>query len=329
VPANVETMAYFGEVPWHEQGQQVKRDVDAEAMLKAAGLDWQIEKRPARGALPIGECGGGVKRYARYEIVRLPREGVKGEQEVVLGIVSDRYEPLQNREAFEFFDPIVDRETAFFETAGALGQGERVWVMAKMPEAIEVVRGDECAKYLLLSNTHTGQGSVTVKFTAVRVVCENTLMLALNDGQQALRVRHSRSMADRMIDIADLIAAANAVYADAAELFVRLAKIELNRRLLEQYMERVFPKSEAQKRKDEAPPKWVHVQRLLDETPDLQLAGVRGTLWAAYNAVTRFEDYRVVEDEVSDSRLNRMWFGSGADLKLMALQAARELAARN
>ncbi len=152
-------------------------------MIQAAGLGWQVEKRPARGYPPIKRRGK-PDTFARHEIVRLPRPGTE-EQEVVLGMVTDRYEPLQNVDAFSFFDPIVHQKAATFETAGALGVGERVWVLAKMPEVIEVVRGGDCEKYLLLSNTHTGQGSVIVKFTAVRVVCQNTLLLSLQDGQHA------------------------------------------------------------------------------------------------------------------------------------------------
>ena len=81
---------------------------------------------------------------------------------------TERYEPLQNEEVFSFFDSTIDQKTATFETAGVLGVGERVWALAKMPGVIQVIRGDDCNKYLLLSNTHSGQGSVTVKFTAIR-----------------------------------------------------------------------------------------------------------------------------------------------------------------
>ncbi len=325
MPANVQTMAYVGQVPWHGLGKRVERIVHADEMMRSAGLDWDVQKRPARGAKLIKKFKDGRELYSRYEIVRMPKPDTD-EQEVVFGIVTNRYEPLQNCEAFEFFDPIVDREAAFFETAGALGEGERVWIMAKMPETIRVIRGDECQKYLLLSNTHTGQGSVIVKFTAIRVVCQNTLMLALEDGQKAFRVRHSKITTDRLREIGKLIAAANVVYAKAAELFQQLAKMELEKEILETYLEAVFPKSESQKKRGEVPPRWNYISRLLDEVPDLQMAGVRGTLWAAYNAIIRFEDYREVEGETVDSRLDRVWFGGGAEVKLKALQAAAGLA---
>lgn len=328
MPANVQTMAYVGQPPWHGLGKRVDRIVHAAEMMRTAGLNWHVQKQPARGAKAVRKTADKREIYSRYELIRKPTPGSK-EDEVVLGIVSDRYEPLQNIEAFAFFDPIVDQKTACFETAGALGEGERVWVMARMPEAIEIVRGDECQKYLLLSNTHTGQGAIIVKFTAVRVVCQNTLMLALEDGQPAFRVRHSKVMTERLQELSELIAAANAAYAHAAELFQRLARIQLKRELLEDYLAAVFAKSAAQKRKGQTPPKWIHVMGLLDEIVDLQIAGVRGTMWAAYNAVTRFEDYRAVKDELATARLNRVWFGDGAALKLRALQAAADVAKWN
>ena len=154
-------------------------------------------------------------------------------------------------------------------------------------------------------------------------------MLALKNSQQAFRVRHSKVMTERLQEIGELIAAANAVYDVAAALFRRMAEVAMSAERLNTYLEILFPKSEAQKKKDETPPKWVHVVRLMEEIPDLQMAGVRGTLWAAYNAVTRFEDYRAVKGETPNARLDRVWFGKGADLKLKALRAAAELAKRN
>lgn len=325
MPANVDTMAYVGQTPWHGQGKRVPAEVTAKEMIRAAGLDWLVEKRPARGNKPTVNSRG-EERFSRYELVRLPRPN-GNEEEVVLGLVSGRYEPLQNLEAFQFFDPIVNQKTATYETAGALGDGERVWVMAQMPGAIKVVLGDECQKYLLLSNSHTGQGSVIVKFTAIRVVCQNTLTMALKDGQSAFRVRHSAKMGVRLDEVADLIATANQIYEEAAARFQKLAATKVkNKRMLEEYLAALFPKSESQKKNETHSPKWDHVTKLFETKPDLQLPGVKGTLWAAYNAVTRFEDYRVVKTENEANRLNRVWFGEGADLKTKALVEAMRIA---
>ena len=324
MPANVQTMAYYGQVPWHGLGKPVPKDLPAEQMIRAAGLDWRVDLRQARGARQINKKG----EFSRYEVVRMPRHGTP-ESEILLGVVSRRYQPLQNVEAFQFFDPIVGEGKAYFETAGALGEGERIWVMAKMPEAMKIVRGDDCFKYLLLSNTHTGEGSVTVKFTTVRVVCQNTLMLAMEDGQKAYHVRHSKIMQFRLDELAEFLAITQDVFMKAEAEFKRLAKVAMIEKRLEHYLEAVFPRTEAQKKKGTYPPRWGFVEEVFETRPDLQLDGVRGTLWGAYNAITAFEDYmQPQQEELPDQRLERTWYGSGADIKLKALLEATALAAK-
>ena len=315
-------MAYYGEVPWHGLGKQVPKGVTAAQMIRAADLDWQVELRPARGAREINR----KKEFSRYEVVRVPRPNTK-ETEVLLGIVTRRYQPLQNLEAFGFFDPIVGDHKAYFETAGALGEGERIWVMAKMPAAMEIVRGDECFKYLLLSNTHSGDGSVIVKFTTVRVVCQNTLMLAMQDGQKAYRVRHSKQMQFKLNELAEFMAITQEVFLKAEEQFKRLAKVKMIEDRLDHYFEAVFPRSDAQKKNGDKPLRWGYLREIFETRKDLQLPGVRGTLWGAYNAIMWFEDYKQPQqEEQPDQRLDRTWFGGGAEMKLKALTKAAELA---
>ena len=321
--ANVQTIAYYGEVPWHGLGTAIPKGVAAAKMIRAAGLDWSVELRPARGARQINSKG----EYSRYELIRKPREKTD-EVEVLLGVVSRRYQPLQNVEAFEFLDPIVGEKKAYFETAGALGEGERIWVMARMLDAMQIVPGDECLKYLLHSNTHTGEGSVIAKFTSVRVVCQNTLIMAMEDGQKAYRVRHSKMMQFRLDELADFLAITHKVFLQAEECFRRLAKIQLVGHRLDSYFEAVFPRSEAQKKKGEKPDQWAFLKDIFEGQPYLQLPGVRGTLWGAYNAVTCFEDYKQPQqEELQEQRLERTWFSGGAEIKLKALEKAQELSA--
>jgi phage/plasmid-like protein (TIGR03299 family) len=192
---------------------------------------------------------------------------------------------------------------------------------------MEIVPGDECYKYLLLSNTHNGDGSVTVKFTSVRVVCQNTLMLAMDDGRKAYRVRHSKMMQFRLEELREFLAITQEVFLKASRVFKQLAKIQMKNNRLELYLDAVFPRSEAQKGSHERPQRWEHVSQLFESQPDLQLPGVRGTLWGAYNAITRFEDYKTPQrEEVADQRLQRAWFGAGAEIKLRALEHAKAMA---
>lgn len=321
---NVQSMAYYGEVPWHGLGKQVHKGISAKELIQAAGLDWVVELKPARGSRKINEQG----EFSRYEIVRLPRPA-RGEEEVLFGVVSRRYQALQNSDAFGFFDPIVGENKAYYETAGALGEGERVWVMARLPDAMKIAPGDECQKYLLLSNTHNGEGAVTVKFTAVRVVCQNTLMLSMTDNQKTYRVRHSQKMQMRLEELSDFLAATQSVYLEAEKLFQRMAKIKLEQEAFRGYLEAVFPRTPKQQAEGGMPERWGLIRELYESWPDLQIEGARGTLWGAYNAVTLHVDHqKLSQAETSEKRLDRIWFGSGAEFKLKALEKAREMSTR-
>ncbi len=318
---NIDSMAYYGEVPWHGLGCEIPARAKTAEMVVAAGLDWEVEARGARGAKKDKKG-----RFLKYEIVRKPRLRTN-DHEILLGVASRFYVPLQNREAFDFFDPVVGENKAVFETAGALGHGECVWALARMPEVMEVVRDDVCMRYLLLSNRHDGKGSVTVKFTSVRVVCQNTLMLALKDGQSAYRVRHSKIMAERLAEVGQILGMAREMYDECGKIFKKLAATSLALNKLDKFLQAVYPKTEPQKASGKRPEKWERIDRLLEESDDLKLPGVKHTMWAAYNAVTRYEDYhqtRTPEDP--SARLNRVWFGAGADTKLNALNAARQIA---
>ncbi|MHB8836194.1 MAG: DUF932 domain-containing protein [Candidatus Methylomirabilia bacterium] len=317
--ANVESMAYYGKVPWHGLGTEVPKGVSSCEMIHAAGLDWSVELKPARGSKEINK----KKEFSRYEIVRIPRQG-SDENEILFGVVSRKYHPLQNSEAFKFFDPIVGEGMANYETAGALGEGERVWVIARMPDVMKIAPSDECRKYLMLSNTHTGEGAVAVKFTAVRVVCQNTLMLAMSDGQKTYKVRHSRKMQERLRELTDLLAMTHEIFLEAEEIFQKMARLQVKQDRLYRFLDEVFPRTKEQRDEKKIPKRWAEVEDLYASWPDLQIEGVRGTLWGAYNAVTMFIDHgKAIEDELPDTRLERIWYGSGADTKLRALEVAK------
>ena len=322
---NVNSMAYVGEVPWHGHGTKVPPDVTAEGMIRAADLDWNVEKEPIGRAKP-GTSGG------RYLLKRRARPGHKPrEKDVELGIVSDRYQPLQNTDAFKFFDPFIKQGVARFETAGALGTGERVWILACMPgRTIEVVPGDEVSQYLVLSNSHDGDGAVKIKFTPIRVVCQNTLNLALKNGDKAFSIQHSRtSMPLRLDEVSTMIGMFQGVFDDAAVAFRAMVKTNMNEDRLTTYLESVLPRTDSQRESQIMPKRWKRIMNAFKlGQPTGHVRGTENTLWAAYNAVTYDEDYRPPTAAVSsNSRLNRVWFGDGADLKLAALQKGIELAA--
>jgi phage/plasmid-like protein (TIGR03299 family) len=321
MPHNIDSMAFHGDPPWHGLGVRVPEHISAEGMIRAAGLDWRVEMEPVPGAR-LDARG----RPLKYSLVRKAR--IAQEKDVLLGLVSPRYTPLQNTEAFAFFDPIIQEKAATFETAGALGDGERVWVLAKLSGEMRVAGDDVVERYLLLSNTHDGKGAVTVRFTPIRVVCQNTLLLALEGGERSFRVVHTGDVVRRLAEGYEVLGISKKLFEMAERRFQALARISMNGERLTAYLEALFPPSDTQRQEKKTPPAWALVTELF-ERGDPQLPSEPKTLWRAYNAVVRYEDYRPAREAVPDRRLDRVWFGAGADLKLRALQQAEALAKAN
>ena len=158
----------------------------------------------------------------------------------VLGIVGKGYTPLPNAEAFTFFDPIVGENAAIYHTAGVLRDGERIWLLAKLPSQIVVAGDDVADKYLLLANSHDERSAVQVKFTSIRVVCNNTLTLALQDGP-TIRITHTRNMQERFQQARRLLGLVEKGFTDLASTFQAMCKLNLSVKRLDEYLGNVFP----------------------------------------------------------------------------------------
>lgn len=329
-----DNMAYVGEVPWHGLGRQVPEGVGSAEMIEAAGLNWPVHLRPAAGARvvrtrrPRGKeradtPDGQISVYNRYEVYR---PALKGESsEVSFAIVGPRYTPLQNREAFSFFDRLIHAGNAQYETAGAVGDGERVWVMAKVRETIPILGDDTVVPYVLLSHTHNGKGSIRVMPTMIRVVCQNTLSWALKDRKAGVQIRHSRRASERLDEEATKINIAFQEIDRAIEMFRRMASVSVTPAMLRSFLEGLWPRTKPQEDSDSYPASWNEIQEVYETRPDLQVAPARGTLWGLYNAVTYRVDYQYLRDETPDARLERSWFGSGDALKRRAFKRALDL----
>ena len=331
-------MAFVGEPAWHRLGVRVPADVSARKMIVAANLDWQVRKVPALGAKRIGS---GQERYLErdrypkedlhqkqplYDRYLIMRDPVYEETEpVTLALVGQQYEPLQNTEAFQFFDPFIRKSWASFHTAGALGDGGRIWVLAKLPEQLTIGKDDPIDRYLLLSNSHDGSSAVSVRFTSVRVVCKNTLNMAQHDGRAVVSIRHTRHMRRKLVEAQaeKLKLISDKVFSDVQLAFNAMANKIVKTTAVDKYLEHLFPRTILQKDSGKQPDRWTRVKHLLDRHQPRESAG---SVWALYNAVVEDEDYRHSPREVyAQGRLNRIWFGSGYNLKLRALQAARAL----
>lgn len=317
-----ERMAFVGEVPWHGLGKQVPPEVSSAEMIKAAGLDWRVAKRPAPGARLVDKR---KEKYDRYAIWRDPTGEEKGA--ALLGLVGASYTPVQNEAAFEFFEPFIDLRLARFETAGALGNGERIWVLAKLKGIIVVGADDVVDKYLLLSNSHDGKGAITIRFTPIRVVCRNTLTMALKDGNSAIKVSHRPNVEKRLLaeEAKTLHKLIDVEFDRAQAIFHQLAQKRISEQIIQLYFGKLHPRESGSSTGKAEPERWQRIRTVLEDgriTP----SATRGTMWALYNAAVREEDYRVTREGDADRRLERVWFGAGASLKLRALEIATELA---
>jgi phage/plasmid-like protein (TIGR03299 family) len=162
-------MAYAGDVPWHGLGTKVPADLTPDQMLEAAGLDWTVEKKDL-----TFEVGG-------EQIVAPGKKAlVRSSDGALLDVIGDNWNPLQNSEAFEFFNDFVAAGDMEMHTAGSLEDGRRVWALAKVNDTFEVFKGDVIEQFLLFSNPHKYGQVIDVRMTPTRVVCNNTLTMALN-----------------------------------------------------------------------------------------------------------------------------------------------------
>ncbi len=314
-----DTMAFVGAPAWHGLGRRVPSCVSAAEMIQAANLDWKVRKEPALGARMVDRTRS---IYSRYAILR-SRVG-RETTDVQLAVVGGEYQPLQNADAFRFFEPFIDAKWADFHTAGALGDGERVWVLAKLAGDILIGKSDAIERFLLLSNTHDGSGAVTVRFTPIRVVCQNTLNYAMTGGKSLIAIRHTRNIHDNLAkaQAAQLKKLVDRVFGDAQTLFGRMAMRKIQIADIDRYLNLLFPKTKTQKAKGTESDRRARIKTILDDktvTPEES----RNSLWGLYNAVVRDEDFRASRKANADARLERVWFGPGQDLKLKALKIAR------
>lgn len=316
----VEQMFSVKETPWHGLGHIVQEAPNSEEALKIAGLDWSVSKRPVY----VADTNGIQVELEGYKAI------TRDSDNQVYNVLSDNYEPLQNKEAFTFFDQFVENKLARYETAGSLDQGRKVWILASInKDPIKIGANDDVLKFLMLSNAHDGTMAVRVGFTPIRVVCANTLRLAHDDGRsQFMRINHGKSVASNLNLLSDAINLADRKFEATAELYRKLASTHINKDDLAQFVYLTFqthkianPESRAAREK-----KMLEIVTKNFETGrGADLVSANGTLWGAYNAVSEYLNYERGKEQ--DTRLKALWFGYSAQVNQQALNAAIQLSA--
>lgn len=304
----VETMAYAGETPWHGLGIPVHNDLTPDQMLVKAGLDWTVDKIPS-----FININGEQIQTGQQALVR-------SSDNSILSMVSDDWNPCQNHEAFEFFNDFVMEGDMEMHTAGSLKQGKNVWALAKVKDSFEILGGDKVESYLLFSNPHEYGRCIDIRFTPIRVVCNNTLTLSLA-GKSDLMVRlNHRSKFDAAMVKQTLGIASKKLgtYKDMAEF---LASKTYTSESVVEYLKEVFP---SLTKKDNSIMSRPATQafEVLETQPGAEFG--KNSFWQAFNATTYVVDH--VLGHSQETRLQSAWYGDNRKRKLVALEKAVEYA---
>jgi phage/plasmid-like protein (TIGR03299 family) len=305
----VETMAYAGEVPWHGIGVRVPADLHPTQMLEKAGLDWTVRKVPA-----YAEVAGERVAVGRSALVR-------NSDDSILDVVSDDWNVLQNHEAFEFFHDFVANGDMEMHTAGSLRDGQLVWALAKVNDGFELFKGDQVDSYLLFSNPHRYGWSIDVRFTPIRVVCNNTLTLSLNtSSKNFVKVSHRRQFDG------DMVKETLGVAKEKLVMYREMAEFLGGRRYtgpkLVEYFKKVFPVAGGPEKKKEMSISASKALDVVHTQPGANFA--EGSWWSAFNAVTYMVDHKLGRSQ--DNRMTSAWFGNGKKVKADALELAVQMA---
>jgi phage/plasmid-like protein (TIGR03299 family) len=315
------------ESAWHGLGQIVTEYPNSKDALQFAGLGYTVDKRPlfTYTDRPRFDTVGGIDLQVPELEIPGQFATIRRDNNAFLGIVGKDYEVVQNEEAFTFFDAIVGGgDGILYETAGALGQGERIFITAKLPGYIRVGSDDLIDKYIFLTTSHDGSGCIIAAFTPIRIVCNNTLNAALRNCSNVVKIRHTAGASDKLKDAHKVMGMADKLSHMMEDVFNQWSKIPVSDQQLQKLIrmamspgKEVLTKLEADKFEETSTVfkntcARVFEYAMMSDTQ--QLDTTRGTLFGAYNAVTGF--FQNVQDYKGDEeKMKSLIYGGTAQTK--------------
>jgi len=306
-------MAYAGEVPWHGLGTEVSNDLTPQQIQAKAGLDWTVGKQ-------VMVTGSGATVEGKRALVR-------SSDNKVLDVVGDKWNPVQNDEAFNFFSEYVLAGDMEMHTAGSLKGGQMVWALAKVKDSFTILGEDQVDSYLLFSNPHMYGKSIDIRFTPIRVVCNNTLSLSL--GQQVAKsVSLNHRTAFNPDSVKETLGVAHEKFAEYKEAAEFLSTKRFDMDALINYYNEVFPRTYQGKKEvsvktiEDLTSNAKKAYEVLETQPGAEFG--RGTWWQALNSVTYLTDHEMGRE--ADTRLTSAWFGVNQTRKVKAVEKAVEYA---
>ncbi len=293
-------MAYADEPPWHGLGTKIPSDLTPEQILIAANLDWTVSARP-------------MYAIDKAKDIRIPGHSalVRDTDNQFLSIIGNDWNPVQNKEAFDFFTDFVMKGDMDMHTAGALRNGQMVWALAKIKESFSVFNGDEIESYLLFSNPHEYGRSIDIRFTPIRVVCQNTLTLSLSKNESThVRVNHRREFDPALVkEMLSVASSKLGRYKEQVE-FLGSKKFKIDD--VQSYFDDIFPLTSNKKGLEHSRNSRIAMD-ILPQQPGAKYA--RGTWWQPFNAVTFMQDHMIGKDE------NRFYNGNYGNVRTKKLDA--------
>jgi phage/plasmid-like protein (TIGR03299 family) len=291
----------------------LKNPATAKEAITAAKLDYEIELQPIF-----------LKNGKQLDA----KASVRKDTQNALGIVSEKYKIIQNVEAFDFFDNVVGDKKAIYHTAGALGLGERIWILAKLPKNL-IIKKEEIEKYLLLTNSHDGKSALKMYFTPIRVVCQNTLILSLMNASSGISIRHMGDINNKIDEAQRALGIATMFYSDFEKIAEKFTEVKMDVKKAESYFTKVLDVKKEEDISTRADNQRHELLSLFERGKGNDNPLIKHTLWAAYNAVTEYSDHcRTIKnlDKDKSLRLDNIWFGSGANFKERGYEVGLEFA---
>jgi phage/plasmid-like protein (TIGR03299 family) len=318
----LEQMAYVGATPWHGLGNRLSPQQPLEIWQQEAGMDWQIQEPPVHFmADAVGHLGT-IHSFPEQKVL------YRSDTKEALSVVSKRYQVVQPHDVLEFYRDLTERSGYELETAGVLKGGRKLWALARTGQSTALKGNDVVNGYLLLATSCDGTLATTATPTTVRVVCNNTLSIAIKGASQAIKVPHSTRFDPRAVK--QQLGITVSQWDDFMYRMRTLAARPIRDHEAKEYLRSVL--CEVQTGKPER--SGLSNERALNKVLSLyegqgrgaQLEAAKGTAWGLLNSVTEYVDHER-RARNSEYRMDTAWFGQGAAIKQKALNAALQLVA--
>ncbi|HBP1729225.1 DUF932 domain-containing protein [Pseudomonas aeruginosa] len=318
----VETMAYAGATPWHGLGNQLPQKQPIEIWQREAGMDWQILESPVHFKSEVAGHLGAIHSFPEQKVL------FRSDTKAPLSVVSQRYHTVQPREVLEFYRDLTEVSGYELETAGVLKGGRKFWALARTGQGAALRGNDQVNGYLLLATSCDGTMATTATPTTVRVVCNNTLTIALDGTSRAIKVPHNTRFDPE--EVKKQLGIAVSQWDDFMYRMRTLAERKVKTKEVLSFITTVLGDSSPRGRQAEVVPNIRAMQKVESlyqgRGRGSSLESANGTAWGLLNAVTEYVDHER-RARSNEYRMDSAWFGQGAQIKQRALDAALQLAA--